>query len=250
MDILNKSGKLIYSVPGKNLWGADLRGAYLRGADLWKANLWGADLRGANLEGADLQEADLQEADLWGADLQGANLRKADLRGADLRGADLRGADLRGADLRGADLRGADLRGADLWEADLRGANLQGANLQGANLQGAKGLGELVRCPAGEITGYKKAGKYIVVLTIPAEAKRVNCIGSNKCRCDTAKVVAISNLDGSKAEGVACVASSHDSKFLYELGQVVTAPDYNPSDRVECSGGIHFFMTRQEAEEY
>lgn len=31
---------------------------------------------------------------------------------------------------------------------------------------------------------------------------------------------------------------------------IVRADKYNDDPRVECTGGIHFFLTRQEAEEY
>jgi hypothetical protein len=36
----------------------------------------------------------------------------------------------------------------------------------------------------------------------------------------------------------------------YVVGETVVADKYDPNPRVECSGGIHFFMTRAEAEAY
>ena len=75
MEIKHKiTNKVLLTIEGDSLLGADLRGA---------------DLREANLEGADLREANLQRADLRGADLREANLRGVDLQRADLRWADL-----------------------------------------------------------------------------------------------------------------------------------------------------------------
>ena len=160
------------------------------------------------------------------------NLRRANLIGADLSGANLRGASLSGANLSGADLSGANLSGANLT-----GADLSGANLICADLSGAKGLEQFCILPAGEIIGYKKlADGTIATLRIPADAKRVNAYGSRKCRAEFAYVV----------EGTG--KAKHDGT-LYAPGFI--APDkYNDDPRVECSHGIHFFITRQEAEDY
>jgi hypothetical protein len=214
------------------------------------ANLRSADLRSANLQGANLQYANLQGANLQGANLQGANLQGANLRGANLQGANLQGANLQGADLQSANLQSADLQYANLQGADLRSADLRSANLQGANLKYAKGLGQFVRAPKeGAIIGYKKAGDLIVKLLIPATAKRVNAIGSFKCRCDKAKVLAILNVDGTPSI-CQSVKSTYTARFVYTVGQLVQEPEFDPSDRIECSKGIHFFMTFEEAVEY
>ena len=213
-------------------------------ADLRGANLWGANLWGANLSEADLSEANLRGANLSEANLSEANLRVADLRGANLRGANLRGANLRGANLRVADLRGADLRGADLW-----GANLWGANLWGADLRGAKNMSLPLVCPEkGSFTAFKKADMYIVELFVPASAKRSSAT-SRKCRCDRAKVVSITNLDGSSTN-ITTVHSSHDRSFVYTVGEYVKVDNFEDDRWAECAPGIHFFITRQEAVEY
>ena len=199
----------------------------------------------ANLGGADLSDADLRGANLSWANLRGANLAEANLGEANLSGANLRGADLREADLRGADLCVANLCGADLT-----GANLNGADLGDANLSGCKGLGQFKRCPeVGEFIGYKQLWNgCIATLKIPGDALRVNALGSFKCRCNKAYVLEIVDGDGKLV--TTPVPSIHVHKFLYCAGTEVYEPNYNPSDREECSEGIHFFMTKQEAVEY
>ena len=216
-------------------------------ANLSVANLSGANLSVANLSVANLSGADLSDADLRGADLSYANLRCADLRRADLRRANLSGADLRGADLSGADLRGADLRRANLSGADLRGADLSGADLRGADLSGVK-ANELTTgfwtCPPeeGSFIGWKKCRENVIVkLLIPEDAKRSSAT-TRKCRCDKAFVLDIFGGD----QGV----SKHNLTFIYRKGETVSVDDFDDNRWNECSSGIHFFITREEAECY
>ena len=193
---------------------------------------------------ADLYWTDLGWADLYGTDLRGANLSWADLRGANLSGANLSVADLRGANLSCANLSWADLRGANL-----SGAVLYEADLYEADLRGAKNLNFPIACPEkGTFTAFKKAGKYIIELEIPDDALRSSST-TRKCRCSKAKVVSITNLDGTPSD-VKSVASCHDSKFIYNLGETVEVPNFDTNRWNECAPGIHFFITRQEAVDY
>lgn len=228
--------------------------ANLSGVDLEYANLDGADLRDANLSGADLRGADLGGANLWYADLRGADLRDANLSGADLGYADLGGADLSGADLRGADLRGANLKGANLGHTNLYGADFSGADLGGANLWSTvlncvKNIFFPMTCPEkGSFIAFKKAGCYIIELFIPSNAKRCSAT-SRKCRCSKAKVISITTLSGDKTN-ITEVHSNYDPNFIYKLGEYVEVKDFDDNRWNECSTGIHFFITRQEAVNY
>ena len=243
-----ENNTLAQTIREANLYGANLYEADLRGANLYGANLYEADLRGANLRGANLYEADLRGADLRGADLYEANLYGANLRGADLYGANLRGADLRGANLRGADLRGANLYGADLYGADLRGADLYGADLyeaKNAELVFAQTLivGE------GDVIGWKKCRDGMLVkLMIPADAKRHNATG-RKCRAEFADVLEIIDLNDKRKKPTQAI-SQHDESVIYEVGKRMVPHHYEPNRFEECAGGIHFFITKIEAENY
>ena len=223
--------------------------ADLRGANLGCTNLSGADLRGAILEGADLRFANLGCADLSGANLRDANLWDADLRDANLRFAILEGANLSGANLRDANLRGANLRYAILEGADLRYTILEGANLRGAILEGAK-IDFPIACPEKEsFIAFKKVkDDYIVELLIPEDARRCSAT-SRKCRCDKAKVLSITKLDGT-SDGVDTVYSKYDETFAYKIGELVEVKDFDDNRWNECSTGIHFFLTREEAVKY
>jgi hypothetical protein len=189
-------------------------------------------------------------ADLSGADLSGADLRGADLRGADLSRANLSGADLSRANLSGADLSRADLSRANLSEADLSGADLSGADLSRADLSEAKNAEyaeALVSIlPAGTLIGWKQLERGLICkLEIPADARRSNASG-RKCRAEYAKVLAI--YDGEKE--VETGVSKWDEKFMYCVGEIVRANAWDECRWNECSSGVHFFITRIEAEKY
>lgn len=232
---------------GENLVGANMSGMDLKGADLADACLACARLSYANLS-----ETDLSDADLSDADLSNSNLACANLSGADLSGTDLRRANLAGAGLRGANLAGADLSDADLAVADLRGANLLDADLAGADLAGAD-LAEVesnettaffaLQCPEeGSFVGWKKCRDNVVVkLLIPEDAKRSSAT-SRKCRASKALVLEV--IGAEKA------MSSYDKSFTYEVGKEVVPDSYDDDRWKECSHGIHFFITRAEAENY
>ena len=183
--------------------------------------------------------------------------QRADLRGAYLRGADLRGADLQDAYLRGADLQGAYLRGAYLQGAYLRGAYLRGADLRGAYLQDADLRGAApIQCPEdGSFIGFKKAvniqkdgiTSVIVKLKITENAKRSSAT-SRKCRCSEAEVLSITSIDGTVNYDNA--NSRHNRTFEYKVGEIVKVDDFDDNRWNECSTGIHFFITRQEAVDY
>jgi hypothetical protein len=203
--------------------------------------MYKADLRGADLCGANMYRADLR-----GADLCGANLRGADLCGADLCGANMYRADLRGADLCGANLRWANLRGANLCGADLREANLRGADLRGAKDTSPLVCAMTSILPAGELVGWKMACGRLIELRIPADARRNNATG-RKCRCDKAVVTSITDEDGNPVEST---KSSYDKDFVYHVGETVTPDSFDEDRWDECSHGIHFFITKEEAIDY
>ena len=150
------------------------------------------------------------------------------------------------------------LRKHSLWlnddpegeRANLYGANLYGAKLYGADLYGAEDAKLPVACPEeGEFIGFKKArGGYIVKLKITEDAKRCSATG-RKCRCSKAMVLSITKVDGTD-DGTKEVASGRDSDFIYKVGEIVEVSNFCEDRWNECSAGIHFFITRQEAEDY
>ena len=138
----------------------------------------------------------------------------------------------------------ANLAEANLAGANLAGANLTRANLVRANLAGAKGSDLAIArtriLPEGSLIGWKKCkGDVIVKLRIPEEAKRSHAFG-RKCRAEYADVLEVI--------GVEVGISSHDRKTEYRAGERVTCDKWSDDWQEECAGGIHFYITREEAE--
>jgi len=202
---------------------------------------------------ANLSGADLSGANLSGAYLSGAYLSRADLSGANLSGAYLSGANLSGAYLSGAYLSGAYLSRAYLSRADLSGANLSGAYLSGADLSGAylsrADLPSFWILPEeGSFIGFKKlAGGAVAKLEILHNARRVCSLVGRKCRAEAVRTLAIRMPDGSEIERA---ESCGFKRLVYIVGEVTRPDSFNDDVRIECSNGIHFFITMKEAQEY
>ena len=127
-------------------------------------------------------------------------------------------------------------------------ANLFGANLSGADLSEAKNIPDSVRATtsivpdSGCFTGWKKCKNNVIVkLLIPTSAKRSNATG-RKCRASHVKVLSVIGAD----QGM----SMTHGNAVYEKGKTVTCDSWNEDRWQECAGGIHFFITRWEAENY
>jgi hypothetical protein len=157
------------------------------------------------------------------------------------------GADLYGANLSGADLSGANLYGADLSRADLSGADLSGANLYGADLSRAESADHAIAqtriLPDGDLIGWKKCSAGVIVkLRIPEDAKRSHAFG-RKCRAEYADVLEVIGAEVG-------ITNQHGPQTEYRVGQRVIPSGFDDDWKNECAAGIHFFITRAEAEAY
>jgi len=200
----------------------------------------------------------VKERSLQGADYKNARLEHLDFSHTDLSNADFSNSlcvdcNFSHAVLRNVDFSGADLRGCNLSYADISGANMFASLLEHANLEQIISDDNTqyfaLRCPEkGAFIGYKVCFDYrLVKLLIPADARRVSATGL-ACRCDKAKVLWIKSYDFSKSynEAFAYV----DPNFVYRVGETSYAHYFNPDRWVDSTGGLHFYMTREEAMGY
>lgn len=208
----------------------------------------GISLACADLRGALLTDDDLSGVNFRDADLTGAMLNRSNLSGAILANANLSGASLEGTNLTNASLRGANLTKAHLTNANLRRANLSNAILTKATMKGVKlddaDLAAIVAprsiLPEGELTVYKKLRDgSICKLRIPARAKRVGGVVGRKCRAEYARVISGGGICWRKY-----------ASLVYKRGKLVRPDKFDDNPLVECSNGIHFFVTRAEAVAY
>jgi len=102
---------------------------------------------------------------------------------------------------------------------------------------------------------WKKAkdseGDVIISLLYPAHAKRSNA-GGRKCRGSEAVDTGHYRIGSNEMLPDNHVAwSDYDRSFTYQKGMTVKPTEPFDEDRWnECSTGIHFFITRIEAEDY
>lgn len=81
----------------------------------------------------------------------------------------------------------------------------------------------------------------LVKVKVHEKAKRSNSTG-RKCRAEYVKVLEVIGA----TKGI----SSHDPKTTYCVGKTVRCDKWEENRWIECAGGIHFFLTRAEAEAY
>jgi hypothetical protein len=158
-------------------------------------------------------------------------------------------ADLHYADLSNADLSNAHLHYAHLSNADLSNADLSNAHLRYAHLDEGTKMGFVpLACPSdGAFVGWKKVNGKLVKLLIPEDARRSSAT-TNKCRCDKAQVLAITDTDGNNP--IDRITNYEYEPCDYIVGETVTPDSFNENRWDECSHGIHFFINKQEAINY
>jgi hypothetical protein len=92
---------------------------------------------------------------------------------------------------------------------------------------------------------FKKLKDGLIAELVLSKGQICQSENHGKCRTDRGTVLSITDADGKKyLEG----RSAYDPTFVYTVGAVVSAPYDEKID--ECSTGIHFFLTREEAERY
>ena len=188
-------------------------------------------------------KANLSGVDLSGVDFSGVDFFEVDFSGANLFGANFFRANLFGANFSEANLSRANLSGVNFFRTNLFGANFSEANFSEADQK----LNELLIshtsiCAEGDIIGYKKCRDDIIVkLKIHAESKRSNST-SRKCRAEFVEVLEIYEAKEAR--------SQHNSSIVYRVGEFITVDKFDENRWEKCSSGIHFFITKLEAENY
>lgn len=210
----------------------------LSGWDLSGINFDDCDFHGVLFDHADLSKITARNALFGESILPNGEKKKSSLRECNLRNSVLESADFRGCDLSGADLRGADVYSAAFYQADLTGVK---TDEQTKHFQ--------MICPEkGAFLGWKVCyGRRIVLLLIPEDARRVSGT-REEVRCDKAKVLTIDSIDG--RENYKEAHSYVDENFYYRVGEMAYADNFNPDRFVDSGGGIHVWLSREEAIAY
>lgn len=207
-----------------------------------------AILRGCRLSQLDLSNVDLSYVFIENSILDGVDLSCANLQYATIHRSLISNTCFYLADLRYANLENSYFRDSYLVGTKLVGANVYYCTVSDVifDSQSKSSFYPLICPEVGEFIGWKKVEDDLIVkLRIPDRAMRSSAYG-RKCRCSEAEVLAIEYPDGHNYEKDQ-VSSMNDPDFIYTVGKTVSVKDYDTNRWHECSEGIHFFITRQEA---
>ena len=209
--------------------------------------------REVQLEKGDLSGTDSSNTDFTLCSFDGVILNNVDFHYSSVENALFDGCSMHGANFENANMRTASFRFCDMSDCNIKGANLYGAVLENADLTNIQSDEATqwfrLRCPeTGAFLGYKKCvNDRMVQLLIPADALRTSATLPS-CRCNKAKVLTIKSFDFKKNYDEAW--SLVDENFEYKRGEWVEVKDFNEDRWMDSTTGIHFWMTREEAEAY
>lgn len=281
--ILNDHELWLYGSKSGNravLDNADLSNVDLSGVDLGGASLNSVNFRNTNLSEANLSNADLYRAFFTAADISNTNLENALLRYAIFEDTNFDGANLAYATFFLANIKRCNFSNSSFICTDFSCANIQDTNFVKSNIKHSiftnanftyvsfieNTIAETSfeeanlthyfkfdnddnkfrtgKILTDNIIGYKicedDEGRFVVVTVEIPEGAIVFSINGKKCRTNKAKVIAI---DGARA------FSLYKKYMSYYVGDEFNIKDFDCRYNIECAEGIHFYLTREEAEE-
>ena len=251
---------------GINLSGAKLEGTHFKKVDLTDAVLDDIDIRDGSItysklthvqaDNADFTHCCMRDNSCENASFNGSRFVTADLYDSSFRGADLRNCNLMGANIDHVHFENADLSCVNLeftehsyWAyfngADMLGIDIDGTPIDDEAVKGAKNLFVPMVCPEeGSFIAWKKCrDARIVKLQVTENALRTG--GSRYfCRASEVMVLEVFDSNGKCDEAV----SIDDETLIYRKGELVKDEEEFDPSLLHDGAGIHFFITRAEAE--
>ena len=232
-----------------NFRDSDFRGSAFSGSNFKWSNFKWSNFDGSNFSGSNFKWSNFKWSDFRDSNFRDSNFRDSNFSGSDFSGSYFRGSDFRDSDFSdsnfsdsnfsGSNFSGSDFRGSDFRDSNFSDSNFSGSDFRGCTLPATLQY----QCPEeGSFVAWKKCKNDVIVkLLIPEHAKRSSAT-TRKCRASEAVVL---DIFGAKE-----AVSNYDKSIVYRKGETVKPDSFNEDRWNECSNGIHFFITRKEAEEY
>jgi hypothetical protein len=233
-----------------DMTGANMTDAIMSGATMTRANMTGTNMTRAIMTGAIMARANMAGANMTGAIMVRANMPGAIMSGANMTDVNMTDAIMTRAVMTDANMTRAVMTDAIMVRANMTRAIMTGAIMDRANMTDAIMTGAILPHFAivpeeGTFIAFKKVYGAVLKIEVPATARRTSSLVGRKCRAEFVRV-----LEAVSGDTNAPYLGLHDDKTQYIPGKITTADSFDGDIRVECTHGIHFFMTRQEAEEY
>jgi len=104
---------------------------------------------------------------------------------------------------------------------------------------------------SGSLIVWGNKSGVLVKMLVPDNALRTACLVNRKCRAEFVRVIKVYN-DKGKTHSMNPVTGLRpvDRKTVYEEGKITYPDKYCNDFKNDCSHGIHFFLTKKEAEEW
>lgn len=233
---------------------------------LKKINFTNSSLKKTNFCNTKIINSEFKEANLTDANFVLASLKSTSFFEANLTKTIFRYSKCSSNNFNTAILTDADFAYADCAYSNFKKAKLNNilfihANLYNASFIDCKILKTkypkiddgtaffALQCPEeGAFVGFKKSyDDKIIKLLIMKDSLRSSAT-SRKCRASKVKVLAITDFKGKMQ--FEKTYSNYDRSFVYKVGDIIEIKKFNKDRWEECSNGIHFFITREEAIQY
>lgn len=228
--------------------------------NLIRVNLQGTTFNRLDLHNAHFLECDMQNTYFTQCYMDQVWLRNLSAESAIFDMCNFVGAKFVNVIMRRAYFTGTDLRDSKFTKCDVEFAYFNSAVLTGTtfsltNIEKAYKdyltVG-LHPAPEGDLIGYGKKGDYIVTLLIPKEARR-SCATSRKYRAEYVKVLSIETLFGTPGPSAITnqyCTEGHTKSVRYAVGEYAYPDTWDENRWNECSNGIHFWLTKEEARQW
>ena len=238
-----------------------------RGVNLEEAIFIECNFEDVNFSRSSLAHSYFENCTFKNCFLYSTNLACIEFKNSFIQNCDFENSYLKLTRLKCVDFKDVDGSNTDITGAYFNCCNFENINIRYANLTRTKFLEcksnnikyntstsfyNLAYPSKGSYIGFKSASNYnndkvIVELLITEDSLRSSAT-TRKCRASKAKVLSITSIDGTINYDKAI--SKHDNSFVYKVGEIVEVEDFNKDRWVECTSGIHHFITREEAVNY
>lgn len=250
------------------IWLCEFNYAFCGFTKFWGCHLFDVKFSGANMMSIDCFISSREQTVFECCSFYQANCSKAVFNYANLKSCHFIEANLSEAQFRKTIITSSQFFSANLTKAffaDIDCGHMEDANFDNACIgDNVTNIKYHMICPEeGAFVAWKKAiwvkdshtkEGVLVKLQIPANAKRSSGTG-RKCRASAVKVLGFYDMNDNKLPADIKVRAWYNDTFIYTVGKTVKSlslgePDFNTNRWNECSAGIHFFMTKQEAKDY
>lgn len=224
-------------------------------------DLSGVDFEDLNIDlrGYLLKKVDMSNTYFYSSNLEGTFFAETNLTGAVFRDCSMAHCHFFKTNLERTQFINCNLMYSIFGRSILKETWFNGSNLSQADLSMASVMEDIkanegtmgywpVAPVEGAFIGYKKLhNESIAKLLIPEDASRSSAT-TRKCRASKAMVLEIWDKEGSPIKSE---RSRRESGFIYRVGETVEpVRPFNTNRWDECSSGIHFFISKEEAQCY